>query len=160
MTLQLVMFSTDSEAISRLRSALAADCVEFAVGRAGDVTGQCQLDAIFLSWMAANEILGADPPFPDFQARVLPMPDGRIAAGLPKLAVAGVAVPRDYVGSPIDRLRLTLSAVHAAVAEFNRLCRPNAIKKLGVVAESLRLDRVSSADAREALHDFCSGRLK
>src|ERR1700678_3796720 len=69
--------------------------------------------------MMALEMLGANPPFPLYQAFVPQAPTALLLKGLPRYAVVGVAVSQDDPREPESMVRLIVSARLNAVNDFN-----------------------------------------
>src|SRR5690349_1527982 len=104
---ELVIFDTNAELIQRLRSQSSdLPYVHYAVGNGPAVTTSANLDAMKVSLIDALERFGLKPPYPEYGARVLKTPLPEVQRGLPKYAISGVALPKDYVRNVRSELEI------------------------------------------------------
>ena len=143
---QLVIFSTDAGLIDRLcAESTRLPFLSFAVGDGLAVTKAERLDALKVSQMDAVERYRFNPPHPLLEARVLTTPPDFIQRGLPRYAISGVALPRDYQLNVKAELELGVSAM-LKVIDFNQRGEDQ-ILRVGMLPESLSLDKVAPAEA-------------
>lgn len=148
---KLVIFSTDAEFIERLRSqSTRMPYVSYAVGNGPAVAKAEQLDALKVSQTDAVERYGFNPPHPVLEARVLKTPATLVERGLPRYAISGVALPKDYSRNPGSELELVISAILKAVKQFNARGEDQ-ILTVGMLPESLSLDKLSPPEVFEML---------
>jgi hypothetical protein len=144
---QLVIFSTDAELIDRLcAESTRLPFLSFAVGDGLAVTKAERLDALKVSQMDAVERYRFNPPHPLLEARVLTTPPDLIQRGLPRYAISGVALPRDYQRNVKTELELDVSAMLKAIQGFNQRGEDQ-ILRVGMLPDSLSLDKVAPAEA-------------
>lgn len=148
---ELVIFSTDAKLIQELRS----ECkglpqVNFAEGNGPTVSKRERLDALKVSQMDAVERYGFNPPHPLFEARILKTPTTLIDQGLPRYAISGVSLPKDFRRDVRRELELTISAMLSAVKKFNSK-GGDQIRRVGVIPESLSLDKLSATEVFRTL---------
>jgi hypothetical protein len=110
------------------------------------------LDAVFVPLMSAVEWGVIKPPVPLHQTQVVKMPDHEIARGRPHYAIPGVATSPDESTNPVDTTRLVLRESFKAIRQFNETS-PTKLKKVGVVALSLGLEKLRAGEAMELLSD-------
>jgi hypothetical protein len=148
---KLVIFSTDADLIERLRSqSTRLPYLSYAVGNGPAVAKAEQLDALKVSQMDAVERYGFNPPHPALEARVLKTPAALLERGLPRYAISGVALPKDYPRNPESELELVISATLKAVKEFNAKGEDQ-ILRVGMLPESLSLDKLPPIEVFRAL---------
>ena len=144
---ELVIFSTDSQLINKLRFEVERmPYIRLAEGDGPTVAATERLDALKVSQMDAVERYGFSPPHPTFEARVLKTPAALIERGLPRYAISGVALPKDYPRDARSELELVISATLKAVKAFNSQ-NEDQILRVGVLPETLGLGRLPSAEA-------------
>jgi hypothetical protein len=134
---RLVIFSTNAELIARLKSQCTQlPYVDYAVGDGPAVAKAEHLDALKVSQMDAVERYGFNPPHPLLEARVLKTPAPLIERGLPRYAISGVALPKDFPRDPRSELELVISSTLIAVKEFNARGEDQ-ILRVGILPETL-----------------------
>lgn len=143
---ELVIFSTTGEMIERLRSQSShLPYVSYAIGTGPIVTKMACLDALKVSQMEAVQRYGFNPPHPLLEARVLKAPTDLIARGLPKYAISGVALPKDYRRDLRSEMELVISAMLKTVNDFNAE-GGDQIQRVGMLPESLCLDKLPASE--------------
>jgi hypothetical protein len=151
MKTELIIFSTDAELIEKLRPQSSRLLyVSYAVGNGPAVSKSERLDALKVSQMEAVERYGFNPPHPLLEARVLKAPSALVERGLPRYAISGVALPKDYPRNPKSEMELVISAMLKAVKEFNERSEDQ-IFRIGMLPESLSLDKLPAAEVFGAL---------
>jgi hypothetical protein len=148
---KLVIFSTDAEFLDRLRAQSAElPFVSFALGNGPGVTKTERLDALKVSQMDAVERYGFSPPHPALEARVLKTPANLVERGLPRYAISGVALPKDYPRNARAEFELAISATLKAIKEFNHRSEDQ-IVRVGIPPEALCLDKLAPAEVFQIL---------
>lgn len=148
---QLVIFSTDAELIKRLKSqSTQLSYVGYAVGNGPTVAKSEHLDALKVSQMDAVERYGFNPPHPMLEARVLKTPALLLERGLPKYAISGVALPKDYPRNARSELELVISAMLKAIKEFNARGEDQ-ILRVGLLPDDIGLLEFPPAEVLQML---------
>jgi len=147
----LVIFSTDAEQIEKLRPQSAQlPYVGYAVGNGPMVTKAENLDALKINQMEAVERFGFNPPYPVLESRVLKTPVALLERGLPRYAISGVALPKDYPRDSLGELELVISAMLRAIKEFNDRGEDQ-ILRVGILPERLSLDKLPPREVFQTL---------
>jgi hypothetical protein len=148
---QLVIFDTDAELVERLRSQSAnLPYISYAVGNGPMVTKSAGLDAIKVSLMESLDRFGFNPPYPEFEARVLKTPSPEVQRGLPRYAISGVALPNGYARNVRSELEIVISAMLKTIDEFNATGEDQ-ILRVGILPESLSLNKLPPAEVFQTL---------
>ena len=148
---QIVIFSTDAELIERLKPQSAQlSYVSYAVGDGPRVTQAESLDALKVTQMEAVERFGFNPPHPLLEARVLKTPSNLLDRGLPRYAISGVSLPKDYPRNPWSELELVISAMLKAIKEFNDRGKEQ-IVRVGLLPENLSLTKLPPTEVFQTL---------
>lgn len=147
----LVIFSTDADQIETLKPQSAQlPYVCYALGNGPTVTKAENLDALKVTQMEAVERFGFNPPHPVLESRVLKTPKPLLERGLPRYAISGVALPKDYPRNPRRELELVISAMLRAIREFNDQGEDQ-IVRVGMLPENLSLDKLSPTEVFQTL---------
>jgi hypothetical protein len=150
---ELVLFDTDSGLLENLkRFSRELPYISYEVGYGPAVVAKANLDALWITPMAAVELFGANPPFPLHEARVLETPPAQLARGMPKYGVVGVATSEDDPKTPEYNVRLVLSALLRAVNDFNSRHRDR-ILRVGILPDHLDLKRLDPAEAFKIIRE-------
>jgi hypothetical protein len=150
---QLILFSTDSVFLEKLRSySTGLSYISFETGYGPQVTAKAGLDALWATLMAGVELFGAAPPFPLYEARVFETPLAQLQRGMPRHGVVGVAVSRDDPETPEHNLRVVLSALLKAVKDFNSK-NTDQILRVGILPDDLELKKLDPGTAFEIIRE-------
>jgi hypothetical protein len=118
--------------------------------RSGDLKDCEQLDALYVSLMAA-ERLGIFPQtIPVRKAEILQTRDDYRSKGWPPYIITGVAMSKDDPRDPQSELRLIIRVVTETVILFN-LEHDNAIKRVGFTPEWIGLKHLDGIIAGETI---------
>src|SRR5258708_28412399 len=148
---EFVIFSKDAELIERLKPQSAQlPYVSYAVGDGPTVARAVKLDALKVSLMESLERFGWNPPYPPFEARVLKAPSTLLEMGLPKYAISGVALRKDYPRNAQSELELVISAMLKAIQEFNKRGEDQ-IVRVGMLPDDLSLNKLPPTDLFQTL---------
>ena len=148
---QFVIFSKDVELMESLKAQSAKlSYISYAVGDGPTVTKAEQLDALKVSQMDAVERYGFNPPHPILEARVLKTPTTLLERGLPKYAISGVALPKDYPRNAQSELELVISAMLKAIQQFNSK-GADQIVRVGMLPDDLSLNKLPPNDVFRTL---------
>ncbi len=143
--ISLVLFDKNADLVSHLKDELQSlSHVTVILGSGPDVTAKEGLDAIFLTWMQAVEF-GAKPPFPVHEVRVMETPSHRVARGLPRYFVAGVALEEDEPREPKYITNLIIRELLKGIDLFNRAHEPG-ILRVGTIPQNLGLDNLQDGE--------------
>lgn len=152
--LELVIFDPDPEAVRSLRSALGLPFVSIVQGNGKQAAGSSRLDALWLTWMQAEQF-GVTPIVEPHSAVVSSMAPSFVSRGFPPFVVAGVSFDKTDSPDLAERLRVCLKAVLRAIRLFND-GGGGVIQRLGTIPENLLLNRLSpstvSAELERAWH--------
>jgi hypothetical protein len=110
------------------------------------------LDAVFVPLMSVMEWGLIKPPAPLHQTRVVKMPDADVVRGRPRYAIPGVATLPNESLNPVDTTRLVLRESFKAIRKFNETSSIK-LKRIGVAALSLGLEKLSAGEATELLNE-------
>jgi hypothetical protein len=153
---QLVLFSTDPEQVSSLKKRFSlSGNIHVACGTGPEIGKQFHLDALWMTPMQAS-YFGVAQVLPFGQAAIFPMPADKVAKGLPRLMIVGVALtperhyPRSY------EVRIPAEALASAIADYNGK-HDQRILRVGSVPENLSIESADSAEAIQAVQQAFSG---
>ncbi len=148
---QFVIFSKDAELVERLKSQSSQmPYVSYEVGEGPTFIKTLKLDALKVSLMESLERFGWNPPYPPFEARVLKAPSALLELGLPKYAISGVALPKDYPRNAQSELELVISAMLKAIQEFNKRGEDQ-IVRVGMLPDDLSLNKLLPTEVFQTL---------
>lgn len=143
--ISLVLFDKNAEIVSHLKDELQSLAhVTVVLGSGPDVTAKEGLDAIFLTWMQAVEF-GAKPPFPVHEVRVMETPSHRVARGLPRYIVAGVALEEGEPREPKHITNLIIRELVKGIKLFNKTHEAG-ILRVGTIRQNLGLDNLQDGE--------------
>jgi hypothetical protein len=146
MSIQFVVYDTNQELIERLKAQISIPpFVRYVLGSGLRATAEAKLDALKISWMSAVDRLGANPPFPIFEAIVIKTPSAEIQRGLPRYMIAGVAVPKNHIADPRGDLELVVSALLRSIREFNSKGEDE-ILRVGILPNDLCFDKLPDTE--------------
>ena len=148
---ELIIFDTRAESVDALRRDLRLPFVTAIQGNGKQATRAAHLDALFLTWMQAEQ-LGVTPSLERHTAAVVVTPRVTQDKGFPPYIVAGVNFAPKDSRDLVIKLRITVEALLEAIFAFNSRSR-DVIERVGTIPENLLLDKLSPATVAAVLEE-------
>lgn len=146
---ELVIFDTDAESVDALRRDFRLPFVTVIQGNGKQATAAAHLNALFLTWMQAEQ-LGITPSLERHTAAVVLTPRATQEKGFPPYIVAGVNFASEDSRDPVIKLKITVEALWEAISAFNS-ANADAIERVGTIPDNLLLDRLPPATVAAVL---------